>query len=93
MLIKLTEDHIKNGKRKDPWQCPIALSIGEKLGHDHVYIGRTRLRIRYDYYDYSLRVEQWIKNFDSTDRRKNIEPRILNLNNKKLSFSNKRNFK
>lgn len=92
MLIKLTEDHIRNGKRSDPWACPIALSLEEKLGHNNIYIGRTRLRIGYDYYDYSLRVERWISSFDLADQRRNLEPRVLNLKDKKLSFSNKRNF-
>ena len=92
MVFQLTEEHIKNGKRSDPLACPIALSIEEKLGHNNIYIGRTRLRIGYDYYNYSFRVERWIKNFDLADQRRNLEPRILNLKDKKLSFSNKRKF-
>ena len=34
MLIRVTEEHIKNGVKEDECDCPIALAIGESLQHE-----------------------------------------------------------
>ena len=40
MLIHVTSEHIKNGKRKNACNCPIALAF-KSLGWDQVTVGPT----------------------------------------------------
>jgi hypothetical protein len=46
MLIKVTEDHIKNGRRGSACECPVALAIKEATGCQDVRVGTSRLTIK-----------------------------------------------
>lgn len=39
MIIKVTEEHIKRGKRYKGLQCPVALAIKEQLGYKALVCG------------------------------------------------------
>lgn len=47
MKIQVTEKHIKRGKRKCAWRCPVALALQDVLdgpflvGKDCIYAGRN----------------------------------------------------
>jgi hypothetical protein len=34
MLIKVTQEHIKNGRARSPWNCPVAKAVKEVLNLD-----------------------------------------------------------
>jgi len=74
ITVTVTQEHISNGKAGNPYRCPVALAIREKIGKWHsvrVYI--TDARVGFLGCDYLLdgAVREFARRFD---RNKFVEP-------------------
>jgi hypothetical protein len=70
MIIQVTKDDIKNGKRLNDCQCPIALAF-KRNGFESVKV--TRHFVELEGFDFELpfEAENFVKDFDN---KKNVEP-------------------
>ena len=91
MLIRLTEDHIQRGKRRDSHDCPVALALRDALDMDDIAVTDDMLRIESCYYTYSRGVKKWIEAFDYR-LIGIIKPKTLKLTDETLTLSNKKKF-
>ena len=75
MLIQVTKDDIKNGKRLNECQCPIALAF-KRNGFKSVKV--TGLCVELEGFEFELpfEAEQFVKEFDT---KKNVYPFEFNL--------------
>ena len=68
MKISITAEHIKNGKRKDACNCPIALAF-KSLGWDQVTVGPTIISLlktnHAKHLKHSLQSNIFINHFDN----------------------------
>ena len=78
MEIDVTQEHIDNGKRKDPSFCPVALACKEQIDHvAHIeaypskisMVGLTKKYYKHDATDFMV----------SFDRGEKVRPRTVNL--------------
>jgi hypothetical protein len=72
MLIKVTEDHIKNGQPRSACECPIALAIKEATRCLRAGVGLDRAIIDGRYFDLSKRARDFIRDFDDPNRRSRL---------------------
>jgi hypothetical protein len=65
----VTEDDIKNGKKGDPCNCPVALSLKRVLGKGSITVGGSVLAVVNDdgffRYEIPVEIEKLIHEFDA----------------------------
>jgi len=64
MTIKVTQEHIRNGKRSRSTECPVALAILESTGH-YPQVFKTGVRLGRDWFYHTKATEEFINAFDS----------------------------
>jgi hypothetical protein len=71
MLIKVTEDHIENGRRHETCRCPIALAIKEATGCSNVSVGQQSATIGVYTHILPKEAGDFVRDFD---HRKKVVP-------------------
>jgi hypothetical protein len=69
MIIKVTEEHVKNGRRKSRGYCPIALALKDEFGTDcdprvgdwYIFIGTHKE----PYYTFNWIAKSFVDRFDA----------------------------
>ena len=64
MIIKVIQRHIKNGVRLNPFSCPIALALREKLNSYHIKVDKDECVIDTLVYKLPRFAQHFIKKFD-----------------------------
>ena len=72
--VSVTQQDIDNGRRQDPFSCPIALSLRRAFGAEQIRIESHRIIIGNQEYRPSKRMKTFIHKFDSG---KSVEPQTF----------------
>ena len=80
-LIPVTEEHIKNGKAKDPSCCPVALAVKERMAVKDVFANCYTIRGDIDYsHGFCVRAPDSVYDFITKyDRGEPVEPFSFDL--------------
>lgn len=76
MRIKITQDHIDKGLKRDCHSCPIAWAITEVRHQSYVQVGTNDVRIDAQVYQLPAKVSRFISNFDDGQP---VKPFAFNL--------------
>ncbi len=77
MIVSVTKDHIKRGKRLDCQECPIALALLDATGENFVAVG-TRISVGYfNRYVATRSCLRFIRKFDNGDKVKPFNFRLV----------------
>ncbi len=87
-VIQVTAEDIKNGKRHESNECPIALAL-IRNGCTNVCVGVDRLSDGLDWYKLPRSVQARVRRFDDGAK---IRPFVFELTDKDMMYENSDNF-
>ena len=82
MKFYIGKNDIKNGKRGDAYDCPIALAVKRKLKTDNVRVNFWSITINGTKYTAPRNAKEFIYNFDARNK---VKPTTINIKNVELN--------
>ena len=91
--VSITDSHIQNGKRQNPYECPIALALWN-TGFCAPVAGRTTIYVCKGLKTYTgntpKKAQLFIDIFDKFDGKDRVKPFTFNLNLKEVRSNGKK---